>query len=231
MEPIPETRAALEEYLELDDSDLGRTLAEMAAATSRIVPECIGLSLTLMREDLTFTLVASDEQMAVIDAAQYLDGGPCVRDDADPAVREVTVDEALDEGQWTLFARTSAARGVASSLSLALVEQDAVVGGINLYAATPDAFAGHHDQLADALGASARSAVADADLSFVTRRTAEQAPTLMRDSRDVEIAVGLLAARYGESIKEAQERLRSAADRATVPMATVARVLVALHQG
>jgi AmiR/NasT family two-component response regulator len=43
--------------------------------------------------------------------------------------------------------------------------------------------------------------------------------------------VGLLAARYGESIKEAQERLRSAADRATVPMATVARVLVALHQG
>jgi hypothetical protein len=47
----------------------------------------------------------------------------------------------------------------------------------------------------------------------------------------VEIAVGLLAARYGESIKEAQERLRSAADRATVPMATVARVLVALHQG
>jgi AmiR/NasT family two-component response regulator len=106
-----------------------------------------------------------------------------------------------------------------------------VVGGINLYAATPDAFAGHHDQLADALGASARSAVADADLSFVTRRTAEQAPTLMRDSRDVEIAVGLLAARYGESIEEAQERLRTAADRATVPMATVARVLVALHQG
>ncbi len=231
MEPIAETEAAIQEYLEADESDLDRTLREMANAVRRIVPACIGLSLTLVREQLTFTLVASDEPSAVIDAAQYLDGGPCVRDDTDAGVREVSMDEALDEGRWTLYARTSAAQGVATSLSLAVVEGEEVVGGINLYAALPDAFAGHHDQLAAALGASARTAVADADLSFLTRRMAQQAPTLLRESRDVEVAVGLLAARYGESVEEAQERLRIAAGRATVPVATVARVLVALHQG
>jgi ANTAR domain len=230
MEPIAETEVALQEYLEEDDSDLDRTLREMAAAVQRIVPACTGLSLTLVHEHLTFTLVASDEPVAAIDAAQYLDGGPCVRDDTDAQVREVSIDEALDEGQWTLYARASAAHGVATSLSLAVVEGEEVIGGINLYAALPDAFAGHHDQLADAVGASARTAVADADLSFLTRRMAQQAPTRLRETRDVEVAVGLLAARYGESAQEAEGRLRTAACRAAVPIATVARVLVALHQ-
>jgi GAF domain-containing protein len=231
MEQIPETQAALQEFMEPDDSDLGRTLAEMAAATGRIVPEIIGLSLTLVQEHLTFTLVATDERMAAIDATQYLDGGPCLRDHADPAPREVAVHEVLDEGRWTLFARASAAHGVASSLSLAVMDQEVVVGGINLYAATPDAFAGHQDELSTALGASAHSAVANADLAFDTRRLAEQAPIQIRESRDVEVAIGLLAARYGESVEAAQARLLTAATRARVSLPTVARVLVALHQG
>jgi GAF domain-containing protein len=230
VEPIAETEAALQEYLEADDTDLDCSLREMAEAACGIVPECVGLSLTLVRDQLTFTLVASDEPAAVIDAAQYLDGGPCMRDDVDAKVRELRMAEALDEGRWTLFARTSAAHGVASSLSLAVMQDGLVVGGINLYASEPDAFSGHHDALAGALGASAEGAVADADLSFLTRRMAQQAPTLLRENRDVEVAVGLLAARYGESVEAAEARLGTAAGRAGVPVATVARVLVALHQ-
>ncbi|MDX6358406.1 MAG: hypothetical protein QOH37_1460 [Nocardioidaceae bacterium] len=231
MKPIPETEAALEEYMEADDSDLARTLREMAAAATVIVPECVGLSLTLVRDQLTFTLVASDAEMATIDAAQYLDDGPCVRDSADTALREIRIDEVMNEERWALFARASAAKGVASSLSLSVTDRGVVVGGINLYAATPDAFAGHHDELAEALGGLAHSGVADADLSFVTREMAARAPALLRDNRDVEVAVGLLAARYDESVEEAGDRLSMAAGRARVPVATVARVLVALHQG
>jgi GAF domain-containing protein len=230
VKPVPETEAALEEFLETDESDLDRTLREMAAVVRTIVPECIGLSLTLVAEDLTFTLVASDPEMATIDAAQYVDGGPCLRDHADPMARHVSIDEALDEERWALFARASAAHGVASSLSLAVMKHDEVVGGVNLYASTPDAFIGHDEALATALGASAGSAVTDADLGFFTRRLAEQAPSRLRERRDVEVAVGLLAARYDESVDQAQERLATAAARAGVAQPLVARVLVAIHQ-
>ena len=54
--------------------------------------------------------------------------------------------DALDELQWLLFARTSAANGVADSLSLPLRQNGRVTGSVNLYASTPNAFDGHHDE-------------------------------------------------------------------------------------
>ena len=59
MEPLPETREALNEFLSLD-LDPEELLDRLGRATSRIVPEIVGLSLGLVREQLTFTLVASD---------------------------------------------------------------------------------------------------------------------------------------------------------------------------
>jgi hypothetical protein len=105
-----------------------------------------------------------------------------------------------------------------------------VVGGINLYASTAEAFTGHHDELAGALGGNIGSAIQDADLSFDTRREATLAPEQLRAQNDVEVAVGMLAARYGESIDAAQERLSSAAARAGLSGAEVARVVRLLHR-
>ena len=61
--------------------------------------------------------------------------------------------DALDEQQWLLYARTSAAAGVATSLSLPLRQNGQVTGSVNLYASAPNAFEGHHDELAAIFGA------------------------------------------------------------------------------
>ena len=126
--------------------------------------------------------------------------------------------------------RASAAAGVASSLSLPIIDHDRVVGGINLYASSSDAFSGHHRDLADALGASAAGAVANADLSFETRRRAEEAPRQLRDLRLTEVATGILAAREGLDVETARHRLVDAAHRAGISEVQAAEVLIRIHQ-
>ena len=232
MEPMPETLEALAEFVTLDDPDVDELLADLGRSAQAIVPDLVGLSLGLAHEGLTFTLLASNSGVASIDAAQYVDGGPCVEvTEGRLDSAEVDTTDPLDEEQWRLFALVSAASGVASSLSLPIYRDNTLVGGANLYASTPDAFAGRHEQLADALGARAAEAVTNADLSFSTRLDAAAAPQQMRDRIEIETATGLLAARSGSDLEVAQRLLREAAVRAGVPLALVARVLVLAHRG
>jgi hypothetical protein len=101
-----------------------------------------------------------------------------------------------------------------------------VVGTINLYAASPDAFAGRHEDLARIFGAFAGGAVANADLPFRTLEQARSAPDLARDRRHVEYAAVILAARLGTDAVAAEERLRSAAAQAGVSTGELARAII-----
>ena len=106
MEPIPETFEALEEFgAYLYDDDLLTELGRMGARVQEIVPDCVGLSLAYREHDVTFTLVASDETTAALDALQYLDDGPCVTAVDEARTIEFSEDDVLDEGRWHLFAR------------------------------------------------------------------------------------------------------------------------------
>jgi GAF domain-containing protein len=230
VEPVPETREALSQLsTDHEDADLVDGLVELGRAAREIVPELMGMSLAIVKEGLTFTLVATGSEVAQVDAAQYLDGGPCLRDSGNAEAVGTTVSDLLDEHRWSLFARASAAVGVQSSLSLSLVKEGLVVGGINLYASTPDAFTGLHEEMAAALGADAHSAVTNADLSFSSRLEAARAPSRLRDRDAIDQALGILAARYGESVDDARTRLGRAAARAGLAQAVVARMLLDLH--
>lgn len=225
MEPVPESREVLDELISQGDADIEATLLAMGRKAQEIVPECVGLSLALLDDGIALTLVATSTEVAGLDAVQYIDGGPCV-----DAVREgqtinVDAEDMTTEHEWRLYAQATAAVGVASSLTLPIERNGRVVGSINLYAATAQAFEGHHDELGEALGASARNAVVNADLSFSTRLEAVQAPTRLADQDDVDIAVGIIAASQDIDIPTAQERLRQAAVRAGITEGQAARAL------
>jgi len=257
MEPISETRQVLNQLIAEGDVAVAAVLVSMGRKAQQIVPKCVGLSLALHEEDLTFTLVASSEEIAALDAVQYLDGGPCVaaalheapvsiavdadsaddpgdpgdpdhqlHDRADRTDRTESPDDADDmEAHWQLYARASAAAGVASSLTLPIERGGAVVGTVNLYGATPDAFEGHHETLAKALGASAGDAVSNADLSFSTRLAAAATPEKLADQMDVDVALGLIAESQQVDIPTARERLRGAAVRAGISEGQAARAV------
>jgi GAF domain-containing protein len=233
LELLPESREALAEIVRMEEPELDETLVEMGRLARDVVPQLIGLSLTVVEEGVTFTLEAPNSGLAALDATQYVDGGPCVDAVAEPGtVIEAHVDDLLDEGRWTLFARSSAAAGVSSTLSMSTIDdQGRVVGGINLYASTADAFTGHHEALAHALGASAATVITNADLGFLSRERAKQAPGVLHDQARIDAAVGILAARYGEGIERARARLHKAAMRARVNPVVVARVLIFAQEG
>ena len=125
VEPMPETREALAEFVTLDDPDVDELLADLGRSAQAIVPDLVGLSLGLAHEGLTFTLLASSSGVASIDAAQYVDGGPCVEvTEGRLDSAEVDTTDPMDEEQWRLFSLVSAASGVASSLSLPIYRDE-----------------------------------------------------------------------------------------------------------
>ena len=219
MQFLTETRDALDEYLCLTGPDLDDSLLMLGESAARIVPDCVGLSLTLADEDLTFTLVETDR---LHDAAG--DAGVTTEEPSDE-------DAPLDEESWAQAAREEAAAGVASSLCLSMVHHGRVVGDLHLYASSPDAFRGRHQDLAVALGASASGAVTNADLGFESRRRAEEAPRKLREQHVIEVGVGILAAREDLDLEAARERLHAAAGRAGLSDVQAAQLLVDMHRG
>src|SRR3954465_1663758 len=111
MQPLPQTIEALRELARQGEVSLGVELYAMARRVRGVVPELVGLSLGGIEDGVPLTLVASTEQLAALDAVQYLDGGPCVAavDRAEPL--DVNVGDLLDEDRRRLYARASAPIG------------------------------------------------------------------------------------------------------------------------
>lgn len=229
MDFVPETRMVLNELIRNGETEVAAALLGLAASIQAVVSDLVGLSVGQTRSGLVFTLAASSVRAAGIDAMQYLDGGPCVdasAEDNDEPLVFPGPDALLDEERWAAYARATAAEGIASSLSLPLMVDGRTVGGVNLYASTPDAFEGHQQALADLLGTDVPLAVANADLGFSTRAEATWAAQRFVDEGLVHLAVGIIAERHGVDVAAARSRLSSAAARAGITDTQAAEALL-----
>lgn len=227
MEPIPETTEAVEEFGPFADGLL-QTLTAQGRRVRAIVPDCVGVSLASLENGVTFTLASTAEELSLLDALQYAAGGPCVDAVEQDRVLHYAPDDPLNEDQWQLFARGTAAVGIASTLSLPIMTNDTVVGGVNLYAASAHAFTGHHDEIANIFGAWAPGAITNADLSFTTRTLAEAAPRKLREEYHVQVAVGIVAVMNDITLDAARLQLRLASQRAGVNEAQLADTVIQL---
>ncbi|HEX2895023.1 MAG TPA: ANTAR domain-containing protein [Marmoricola sp.] len=223
MEPIDETVAAVNE---LGPDGLLDELRRRANRAKEVVPDLVGVSIARLDQGLTFTLVASNEEIAILDGIQYVAGGPCVEGALTEEVRQFESQDVLDEARWQMFAGATAARAVRSTLTLPVLRRGAVVGTVNLYGASARAFDDQYDELAQIFGAWAVGAITNADLSFTTRDEAREAPRRIRDHVVVETAIGILAVRLGGDIDAAEDRLREAAARAGVSTFELAREII-----
>jgi GAF domain-containing protein len=228
MEPVPESLEAVLLLNLYSDNDVGLALGTMGRRALELVPSLVGLSLTTVDDDLTFTLVGSNPTATDLDVAQYLEDGPCLHSVREAQTVATDQDSLLDEERWRLFAIAGAAAGIASTLSLPIHRGGRVIGGINLYAAVAEAFHGRHEQLADALGGTAAEAVTNADLSFSTRLRAAEAPEKIRHREVINHAEGALAEMHGIDIATAAGLLREAAARADITAAQAAKTFLRL---
>ena len=225
LEPIEATRHVLRALSRTSGHDLERWVRALAREVTALVPSCVGVSITMVEQGLTFTLVASSESAAALDAVQYLQGGPCVDTSFDAASNEVP--DALSEERWHHYAMAAAAEGVRSSLSLPVDGDGGALGAVNIYASAPDAFAGSQEAIRALLRSGEGEAVLNADLSFRTRARAEEAPAILAERDRVEQAVGFLAAAHGVDLDHARALLHEAAQRGGVGVTAAARRLLA----
>jgi GAF domain-containing protein len=228
LEPLPETREALRNMARWSGRDLTPELVHQGELVEEVVPSLVGMSLARVRDGLTFTLAATQEHLALLDGIQYAVGGPCV----DAALEDSTVLSGdsdrglLDEQRWVEFARAGAAHGVMSTLSMPIHVDGRVVGGVNLYAATPNAFAGTEERVARIVGGWAEGAVHNADLSFSTRAEARRAPQVLHEMAVLDQATGVVVAAHGVDQARARQIITDAARRAGQVEVEVARELV-----
>jgi hypothetical protein len=82
-----------------------------------MVPETVWLSLSFPEGQLTFTMIATAEVVATLDRVQYLVDGPREETLRAGHPRGNRVGDDDDEQRWQMFARATAAAGVASTLS------------------------------------------------------------------------------------------------------------------
>ena len=124
MEPIPETLAAIGELEPcLDDGTLLEQLVAMSSSRKTIAPDCVGVSVALRQHGVTFTLVASAEEVAALDAVHYLSSGPCVQAVDDGRGIAASSADLLDEPGWQAFAQATAAAGVRSTLTFPILNE------------------------------------------------------------------------------------------------------------
>lgn len=231
MEPTPETAEALDELdSEMDAGLRLRRLQTLAERARELVPDLVGVSIGYLEHELTFTLVATAAEFAVLDAVQYAAGGPCVEGAHAEEVREFHQDDILDEERWRLFAEATAARAVRSTLTLPVVREGRVIGTVNLYAATRRAFVGYHEELAKIFGAWAAGAITNADLSFTTRQQAAATPERVRARGYIDVAAAIIAVTREVDLADAEVILRDAAVRAHVSVVELAQQIVAAHE-
>ena len=229
LEPIPPTAEAFE-LLRGDDEGIESDVRRLAEEVRALVPAVVGVSLSFREPAVTFTLAATARDLATLDAVQYLHDGPCVAAVREGELHEVReTDDVLSEARWSAYARASAHLGIRSSLSVPVRLEGEVVGGLNVYAATVDAFDGRADAVAALVQAPVGSAVRDADLSFSSRLRAEQSVRTMENQITVDVAAGMLAEREHITVDEAITRLEQAAAQAGVPVASLAVLLIDSH--
>ncbi len=229
MRPIEQTVEAVTHVSRRSgEGDLLTALQRLADEVQLLVPDCTGMSIAWQEHEVTFTLVASDEEIAVLDAIQYFDGGPCVEAVHTGQGIETGGVDPLSEEHWRLFAQATAVAGVRSTLTIPLTAAHRVIGSVNLYGASRNAFEGQHEELADVLGGWAPGAVRNADLSFTTRQLAEQAPQALRAQGLINRAVGMIVVHHGVDVTTAHDLLHRAATRAGIRPEQLADALIRL---
>ena len=205
---------------------LGRTIERV----SEVVPECTGLSVARADHDAMFTIAVSDETTAVVDAVQYLDGGPGVDSVKRQRWGETRVAEADTRERWPLFAQACAGANLQSTLTVPVTESGLlVIGSVQLYAGVDLAFEGRDEDLAQVVGESAHDIVTGSETSLATRRMAEPAPRSLRGEGAVNRAIGSLAVHLGIDVAAAYTRLADAALRAGIAPDRLALALMDLR--
>jgi GAF domain-containing protein len=186
-------------------------LGEVAEFAAHAIPGVDGAGVALIdagesRATLQ-TTAATAEFVHEIDAIQYdkLHEGPCI---TCMESRRATVSGSLgSDSRWPHFGGRVARMGVHSALSLPLLVGEHVIGAINAYANSHDAFGEHAVRLGSQFAGPAAVSIYNAELLAGARERAEQLQQALESRAVIDQVVGIIRSRSGASAEWAFARL------------------------
>ena len=205
-------------------------LGDVAEFAVRAIPGVDGAGVTLIDScgdtPSIQTWAVTAEFVEEIDRIQYVDlhEGPCI---SCMQSRRPTVSGSLgSDSRWPRFGGRVARMGVHSALSLPLVVGEQVIGAINSYAHSRDAFAEHAVQLGSQFAGPAAVSVHNAQLLAAARDRAEQLRHALDSRAVIDQAIGIIRSRSGGSAEEAFDRLVRMSQAENVKLRVIAERLV-----
>lgn len=205
-------------------------LSEVAAFATHAIPGVDGASVALLPLQQVAQNIqicaATEDFVGEIDAVQYQDlhEGPCI---TCMRTGRVTVSGSLgSDSRWPHFGGRVARMGVHSALSLPLLVGGEVLGAINAYAHTRDAFGEHAVALGSQFAGPAAVSVHNAQVLASTRERTEHLQRALANRAVVDQAIGIIRSRTGASAEEAIQRLKRMSQSENVKLVIVAERLV-----
>jgi GAF domain-containing protein len=205
-------------------------LGEVAEFAARAIPGVDGAGVALIdsRRDAPRiqTWATTAEFVREIDAVQYedLNEGPCI---TCMQSRRPTVSGSLgSDSRWPHFGGRVARMAVHSALSLPLVVGEQLIGVINSYARSRDAFGERAVRLGSQFAGPAAVSVFNAQLLAKAQERTAQLQCALASRAMVDQAIGIIRGRSGGSAQEAFDRLVRMSQVENVKLRIVAERLV-----
>jgi GAF domain-containing protein len=207
--------------------DLLRDVAEFAA---QAIPgaDDVGVALIDPRQGISSVQTWAATAMLVheIDTVQYteLNEGPCI---TCMQSRRPTVSGSLgSDSRWPHFGGRIARMRMHSALSLPLMVDDQVIGSINAYAKSRDAFAEHAVRLGSQFAKPAAISVYNAQLLATAQERTLRLQRALDTRAVIDQAIGIIRSRSGSNAEEAFERLTRISQTDNIKLHAVAERLV-----
>lgn len=200
-------------------------ILQRVAVLARDTVDTDFVGMTMSANGRMQTPVFTDEAAPEIDSAQYETGiGPCL--DAYRNGVIYGIPSTADDKRWNPFSQACLAHGVQSTLSVPVKTSDEIVGALNFYAKTENAFDAEAYTLCEAFAAQAAIVIASARAYWDAKALGEQLTQALQSRVVIEQAKGLLMA-TGMTSDAAFDALRRASQHRNRKLHSIAADIVA----
>jgi len=207
------------------DRSLQEVLDDIVGIARQAMPGSEATSITLVRREHSFTAAFAGQLAKDADELQYECGyGPCM--DAARAGQVFSIPDMRVEDRWPDYAQHAAARGVRSSLSVPLPFQDAVIGALNNYSTSTEAFGDDDLKLGQEVAGWVAVAVGNAHHAARTAEDLADMRAAMMTRAVIEQAKGILMERHRITEDDAFRLLSKASQDTNTKLRLIADELV-----
>jgi GAF domain-containing protein len=229
---LDEASAALEDLQEVlaGEQPIEEALQVLVEAAVRVVADAGAVSITVVDGADASTVASTDDDVIRIDAEQYASGeGPCLEAARTITPIRVAVGEALQ--RWPVFAAEAAKAGVRAYLSAPLAVGENVLGSLNVYGYTDEAFDPYDEALLRLFTTAASGAITAARRSTRSREIIANLTKALLSRAEIDQAKGALMAVHGIEPDLAFQRLVDESQSTNTKLVDVAkRLLASLRQ-